>query len=115
MESKILKKLKRQQRKALKKTPGEIWKALKSWERAKNKEVVLYGNQEVIQVGYTYVFKAKGLMREEDRKQMEERIREALETGTLLLDAGVELVDIRPHLKPRVKQYHYNTLAQLGK
>lgn len=84
-------------------TPNEMRFALLGWEGMKTR--VEYMNQasgrslEVIQTGYTYIFKMVNILRPEDMQKEEDRIRAGLAEGVLILDARVSLVDVKPHLE----------------
>ena len=92
MKSKLLEKLRRKHQEASI-TPGQAWETL----QGRN------GYPKAIHTGYTYIFKTSSLMREADRKELEDRIREALAAGVLVLDAGVELVEVKPRLETRTQ------------
>ena len=86
-------------------TPNEMRFALLGWEGMKTR--VEYINQasggslEVIQTGYTYIFKMANILRPEDMQKEEDRIRAGLAEGVLILDAKVSLVDVKPHLEAK--------------
>lgn len=90
-------------------TPGEIWGALKSWEGARSgAEYVKLDRSaylEVVQTGYTYIFQTPNILRPEEREEEEQRIKKGLAAGVLLTDARVRLVDVKPRLEARVKQW----------
>lgn len=92
MKSKLLKKLRRK-RQETSITPGQTWEALQGWN----------GYPKEIHTGYTYIFKMSSLMRETERKELENRIRKALAAGVLVLDAGVELIEVKPRLETRTQ------------
>lgn len=84
-------------------TPNEMRFALLGWEGARTGAAYMNqesgGSLEVAQTGYTYIFKMANILRLEDMQKEEDRIREGLAAGVLILDARVSLVDVKPHLK----------------
>lgn len=88
-------------------SPGETWGALKGWEGARSgaEYANLDGsrNLEVVQKGYTYIFKMNCIIRPEDLAAEEQRIREGLAAGALLIDNKVQLIAIKPRQEVMVK------------
>lgn len=88
-------------------TPGETRGALKGWEGARSGAEYVNlggsGNLEVVQAGYTYIFKMDCIIRPEDLEAEERRIREGLAAGALLIDNRVQLIAIRPRPETMVK------------
>ena len=84
-------------------TPGEIWGALKGWEGARSGAEYANldgsGNLEVVQTGYTYIFQIPNILRPEDRKEEEQRIKAGLAAGVLMIDGSTRLVDVKPRLE----------------
>lgn len=86
---------------------GEILKALKSWEDTG--AMAAYMNQkrneklEIVQTGYVYIFQAANILRPEELEEEEQRIKEGLAAGVLVMDARARLVEVKPRLEARVK------------
>lgn len=84
-------------------TPNEMGFTLLGWEGARTRAKYMNqegsGSLEVVQTGYTYIFKMANILRPEDMQKEEDRIRAGLAAGVLILDARVSLVDVKPRLE----------------
>lgn len=90
-------------------TQGEILAALKGWEGIGTGTEYIQpesaGKIEVVQTGYVYIFQAANILRLEEIEREEQRIKKALAAGVLVTDARARLVDVKPRLEARVKQW----------
>lgn len=84
-------------------TPRETWGALKGWEGTRSGAEYVNldgsGNLEVVQTGYTYIFQMPNILRPEERKEEEQRIKAGLAAGVLMIDDSVRLLDVKPRLE----------------
>ena len=84
-------------------TPNEMRFTLLGWEgvrtRAEDMNQESGRTLEVVQTGYTYIFKAANMLRPGDMQEEENRIKAGLAAGVLILDARVSLVDVKPRLE----------------
>lgn len=56
------------------------------------------------QTGYTYIFQIAAIVREEDRQREEDRIRQGIQDGILVIDNRVRLISVEPQIKALVQQ-----------
>lgn len=63
------------------------------------------GSNEIVikQVGFTYVFRLSGIWPEETIDKIREHIKRQLAEGLVVMDGGLELVSVEPHLEAFVK------------